>query len=308
MYHAIDDAVIDAAAAGRLRSPSLAADGSQRCLRTDNRISTRAGVLTNPPLAESAIAQRKGLVEALAAYGVALGSLASGAPAAESAVALRSLQRAAFRLSVAAQQHATGDLFIEDLAAAFSSAVHHLATSHAKGDARRSVPQAKPTIEKLITILSSDVARRHAEALNAARLDYAGWLALYDVRRASPVTRTGVHAPAAALPRCAEPVLSSDAAPLAARDVASDGASFPGREAMLARLQIARSRYDALSAADPKPLLAALAALDEAAISALSRRAGAPALGALHDALARFRTAALQLSTASRPLSADDKT
>jgi hypothetical protein len=301
MYHAIDDAVIDAAAAGRLRSSSLAADG-QRCLRTDNRISTRASVLTNAPLAESAIAQRKGLVEALAAYGAALGSFASGEPAAENAVALSSLQRAASGLSVAAHQHATGDLFIEDLAAAFSSAVHNLATSHAKGDARLSVPQAKPTIEKLITILSSDVARRHAEALNAARLDYAGWLALYDVRRASPVTRTGAHAPAAALPRCAEPVLSSNAAPLAARDVASDGASFPGREAMLARLQTARSRYDALLAANPKTLLAALAALDEAAISALSRRAGAPALAALHDALACFRTAAQKLSTASRPL------
>jgi hypothetical protein len=302
MYHAIDDAVIDAAAADRLRSPSLAADGSQRCLRTDNHISTRARVLTNPPLAEPAIAQRKELVEALAAYGVALGSLASGKPAAENAAALNSLQRAASGLSAAAQHHATGDLFIEDLAAAFASAVHYLATSHANGDARLSVAQAKPTVEKLITILRSDVARRHAEALNAARLDYEGWLALYDVRRAPPVTPTGAHAPAAALPRCAEPVLSSSAAPLAAGDVASDGASFPGREAMLVRLQTARSRYDALLAADPKPLLAALAVLDEAAIGALSRRADAPALAALHDALARFRTAAQKLSTASRPL------
>ena len=112
MYRSINDAVIDSYVVDTLLDPSQRIGAAQPCVKTDNSIGSRPSALANPPLAEPAIAQRKYLAATLAAYGVAIASLAGNAPGVEVAIRLSDLNRAAFELNRAANIHAQGDLFI----------------------------------------------------------------------------------------------------------------------------------------------------------------------------------------------------
>ncbi len=298
-YRAIDTAVVDAYFAARLLDPAGAGSENQRCLRTDNRVSRRPSILVNPPLSEAAIAQRRSLVEALVAYEVAIVSRTTGEPQVDVAIAMSDAQKAAWALRVGARQHAAGDLFIEDLAAAFVTGVDRVAATHTTADLRQPVLETEPVVAKLMTILNSDVVQRRAQALNAARLDYDAWLEVYDARR----TRKEVvsRSPVASIPRCFEPVLIANEAPLVSRDVAHDGLNFPGRQTIVMRLQTARARYDALKNANPEPLLGSLALLDAAAVGATEAPTSA-ASSTGSQALARFREAAQLLCKAAQPL------
>jgi hypothetical protein len=296
MYRAVDRAVIDAYLASALLDPARLVGASEHCTQTDNSISNRPSVLANPPLAEAAIAQRVSLAEALAAYAVA-------APAVESALALSDVQRSAFELNVAAKQHAQGDLFIEDAAAAFAAAADRFAAAKGKSDVRQIVLETSPVIARLTTLLRSDVVREGSDAANAARLDYERWLAYDSAVGALPATR-GAVAPATTLPipRCLEPVIPTYAESPSPDLAAPAGANVPGRGAVLARLDAARARYDVLRTASAGDLVAALAALNDAAMNALRAGSDAAAGAALQGALIRFRTAAQTLAASYAPL------
>jgi hypothetical protein len=303
MYRAVDRAVIDAYLASALLDPARLVGASEHCTQTDNSISNRPSVLANPPLAEAAIAQRVSLAEALAAYAVAAASVASDAPAVESALALSDVQRSAFELNVAAKQHAQGDLFIEDAAAAFAAAADRFAAAKGKSDVRQIVLETSPVIARLTTLLRSDVVREGSDAANAARLDYERWLAYDSAVGALPATR-GAVAPATTLPipRCLEPVIPTYAESPSPDLAAPAGANVPGRGAVLARLDAARARYDVLRTASAGDLVAALAALNDAAMNALRAGSDAAAGAALQGALIRFRTAAQTLAASYAPL------
>jgi hypothetical protein len=301
-YRALDTATIDAYFASRLLDPATAGKSSQRCLRTDNTVSTRASVLANPPLSEAAIAQRRYLIEALAAYGIAVASRASGKPPLDTELALNDARKAAWNLGGAARQHAAGDLFIEDLAAAFAGAVNSLANAPGKAALQQRTLKAKPVIAKLLTIANADVAARRGQALNAARLDYEAWLRVYDARRALATKGAAARTTAAPIPRCFEPVLASNDAPLVARDVAADRTAFPGRESIVARLRAAQDRYGALKNANIEALLTSVSDLNATALTAVGAPADSASAEALHAALSRFRAAAQGLATAVRPL------
>ena len=305
MYGAIDAAVIDAYLTGALLDPSQPVGATQACVKTDNSLGTRPSPLANPPLAAAAIAQRERLVEALAAYEVATASLASGAPPIETALALSDFKRAAFELSAAARAHPQDNLYIEEPAATLVTAAGQLNSTRDQAGVRRIVADTNPTIVKLFGILGSDVAQRRTEATNAARLDYERWLAYYDaVRLASTVGGATPHTmvPPAPTARCLGPAVPRYMGPPGARDVANDGATFAGRDAILARLQSARRRYDALQKADPRLLVAALSDLNDAVTKALAAPGDAAAAAALQGSLLHFRNTAVTLATSLRQL------
>jgi hypothetical protein len=301
-YRALDISVVDAYFARRLLDPTSPGKNGERCLRTDNSVSTRPSALANPPLSDPAIAQRRYLVEALAAYGIALASLAVGEPQIDTAIAMSDAQKAAWNLSAAARQHSAGDLFIQDLAAAFAGAVNVSAEAPSKAVLWQRALDAKPAIEKLLTILNADVAARRAQALNAARLDYEAWLGVYDAHRTVAINGAAARTTAAPLPRCFEPALASNDAPLAPRDVDADRTTFHGRESIVARLRAAKDHYNALQNANLEALLTSLSDLSAAAIAALGVPAGDASTQALYNALWRLREGAQRLATAVRPL------
>ena len=281
MYRSINDAAIDSYVVDTLLDPSQRIGAAQACMRTDNSIGSRPSALVNPPLAEPAIAQRKYLVAALSAYGVAIAAPAGRASNAETAIALSDLNRAVFQLTRAANTHAQGDLFIDDPAASLATAADHLRAARSRNDVRRIVLDAGPTVTKLLAILRSDVVQRHNEANEAARADYARWLEYYEaVRGRSTAPRP--------IPRCFAPAT----APTIANDVQNDGSNFPGRAAILARVNAARARYDAVRSFDPMPVLDALSALNDAAAG-----------DGVQAALSRFLDAAQRLAKASAHLS-----
>lgn len=302
MYRAIDDASIDAYAVGTLLDPSQKIGPEQACLGTDNRIAKRPSVLANPPLAAAAIAQRTNLVRTLSVYGAAIALLAGNAPNTEIAIALSDLNRSASELSISAESHAQGDLFIKDSAATLAAFAAHLPAARERSDTRQIVLDLNPTIEKLASVLGSDAALRQREAIRAARLDNQRWLAYYDaVRQASTSTTVQQKTPLP-IPRCYEPVIPSNFASPIASDVENDGANFVGRATILTRVEASRNRYNALQAMDLIAVLRALSALTDAATKDLTTETNASADPAVQAALLRFRNAAQNLAEASRPI------
>ena len=301
LYRSIDDATTDAYVAQTVLDPTLALGTSERCMNTDNRVSTRPSALMNPPLAASSIEQRARLVAVLGAYEVSIASLAGSASKIESVLDVRDLQRDVFELNAAANAHAQGDLFVEDAASKFGS----IAAQLGNGDRARAhsvVAAADPFIARLGTIFLADAAQHRAQALGVIRLEYEQWLAYYDAaRRSAAPGRSTQNAAVRALPRCFTPRLPpSDASPVPL-NAPDDATGFPGSEAILGRLQDARDRYNAVRSTDPIALWASLVALNVAAKNMLDspddeRRT------ALRNALLRFQEAAQNLATATRPL------
>ncbi len=304
MYRAVNVAAVDAYLANALLDPRQRIGPGQSCFKPDNSLSSRPSPLVNPPLAESSIAQRARLAEALAAYDIALGSFVNGEPAVASRVAVNDLQRAVFELGVAANAHAAGDLFIEDLTAELTASAGKLAAARDRNAARLIARDARPTVRKLIAVLAADVATRHAEALNAARADYESWLAYDEAARREVAGNEPAPRTSAAIPRCFAPSVPQGAPSSAVSDVASDGPPFPGHDAILARLQAARDRYDALRSASPAELVSALSALDDATGTALESTGDGNAAAGVQTALQRFRDAAQALAKASQSLAA----
>ncbi len=298
---AVDDAAADAYVAAALLNPALPIGPAQPCVRTDNGVSSRVTVLANPPLAESSLAQRVRLFEALAYYETAQSALAADGQRVEAALALGDLQRAAAALEPAARAHAQGDLFIEDEARTLASAVAAIGSARSPSDARRAALAAQPAIAKLIGVSARDAAQQRDAALGASQAAYARWLA-DDAALGRAAANGGAGAPTPGpLPRCAEPLVpAADGTP--PPGIAAGGPNFPGRDALVQRLDAARARYDGLQAANPGPLFAALAALDDA-LAAAERAPGNPtALAAARTALDRFRSAADSFANAARAL------
>jgi hypothetical protein len=302
-YRAVNVDAIDAYLAGSLLDPSQSIGALQRCLKTDNGVGTRPSPLANPQLAESSIDQRARLVETLAAYDVALASFVGAAPRIESQMATGDLQRAVYQLNVAANAHAPNDLFIEDLASELTPIAGQLAGARSAHDARTVALAISPTIAKFLNILSIDLAQWRAKALGASRLDVSRWLVVYQTtRRASEPKATQSDFTPIPIPRCYEPAFpSGDTSPIV-DDTATDGAMFPGRDAILARLRAATDRDKALRAADTATVVSSLSALNDGLIKALQSPADAAAATDAHNALLHFSNAAHALSTASLPL------
>ena len=133
MYETIDDAQGDAYVARTLLDPSQTVGSSEGCIRSDNTVSSRPSALANPPLAAASIAQRTGLFKALVAYEIAMAALTNGARGPAAAIALADLQREVFDLGARANQHGSGDLFIEDASASLATAVATLTRTHTSG-------------------------------------------------------------------------------------------------------------------------------------------------------------------------------
>lgn len=299
LYGALNDATIDAYLVDGLLHPTPSGGTGEPCMKTDNSVASRPSVLANPPLAESSIAQRSRLIQALAAYDVAIASQVDNESHVGASIAISDLQRVAFALNAAANAHAQGDLFIEDPASRLAAAATKLLGARSRGDVKRIVLKANPIIVKLGNVLAVDVAQRHTEASNASRLDYERWLAYYiAIRRASSANHLTPQNTTAPIPRCfASDVPPNDGAPIT-DDMTNDGARFAGRDAILARLQTARDRYNALRNADPTLVLASLSNLNDSVIHVVDSPGDARATAALQNALARFRSAAQTLATA----------
>jgi hypothetical protein len=297
-YRAIDDAAVEAYIATSLVH-HMQPSGSQPCLMTDNSLSRRVSPLANPPLAETSIAQRARLAETLAAYESALASFTDGSPQVAREIATADLQRAASRFSEAAQAHAQGDLFVEDIAATLGTVSGRLDNVRGRDELRQFVREENPAIVKMLSILGDDVSRKHAEALGASHAAIARWLGYYDAARAGASTNAGpAQDRSAALPRCYEPFVSSaDTSPVVDRAV-TDGAVFPGRSTILARLRAAEERDSALRAGDPRPVVAALAALNNRLATAVASSAKSSA----SDEFARFRATLQTFAAACEPL------
>jgi hypothetical protein len=302
MYRALNAAVVDSYVAGALLDPRRSIGAGQPCIDPDNSLGSRPSPLVNPPLAESSIEQRSRLAETLGTYDVALASFVEAEPSAASRVATSELQRSVFELSVAANAHAQGDLFIEDLAAKLAASAARLAAAPNRGAVRLIARDASPTIRKLTAVLAADVAKRHAEGLNAASADYESWLAYYETARRDATGGGSGARTSAALPRCFAPSVPQSGPSPGAGDVASDGASFPGRDAILARVEAARRRYAALSDTSPTALLSALSTLDDALDKALESPGEAQAAGDVQSALQNYREAARELAAGFRSL------
>ncbi|MGP6157004.1 MAG: hypothetical protein ACLPYS_05745 [Vulcanimicrobiaceae bacterium] len=300
VYEAVNRATVDAYFVGALLNPRQPVGGLEPCLRTDNRMASRPSPLANPPFPESSIAQRRGLAAALAAYDVALASFAGAEPSAATQVATSELQHAAFELKAAANAHAQGDLFIEDLAAMFSGIAGKLAGARDRDAARLVARDAEPTVAKLNSILAADVARQRSAALSAAHLDYDRWVVYYEkARREATGGGPAAQATAAAV-RCLAPAVPQSESTSPVVDVVNDGASFAGRDTILARLRAAGARYDALRNSNPGDLISALGGLDEALSRALQAPSDARSAGDVQSALGRFRDAAQAGASAAR--------
>lgn len=302
LYRSIDDAAIDSYVVDTLLDPSQQIGATQRCVKTDNSVGSRLTPLANPPLAEAAIAQRRYLVATLGAYGVAVASFAENARGAEIAIVLGDLNRAAFQLKRAANVHAQGDLFIEDPASLVASAGARLTVAQNRNDVRRIVLDAGPTVAKLLAILAADVVQRHDEAANETRRDYERWLEYYGAVRRDSASGGAKRNAAVPIPRCLAPVIPSASMQPIANDVENDGSSFTGRAAILARLETARKRYEAVRTLDTGPVLDSLSALNDAATKALSVPGDVASSTAVQAALLRFSDAAQNLANASRQL------
>jgi hypothetical protein len=302
VYRALDDSSADAYVAATLLDPRQSVGASQPCLKTDNSMASRPSPLANPPLAALSIAQRARLVESLVSYELALASFAGGAPRLESSLAASQLQRAVFEFAAAANAHAQGDLFVEDLAAQFNAIAAKLAVASGAGDARRIALDANPTIAKLLAVLAHDVSQKHAEALAASRSAIALWLAYYAAARRAAAPGGAMAVPAnVSMPRCQETAFSPDDTSKIVDDSATDGATFPGRDVVLARLRAADERDEALRAADPASVVSALSALNDALLKALASSPPGDD-GSVGSALLHLRTSVQSLAAACRPL------
>jgi len=300
-YRTINASAVDAYIAGALLDPTQPIGAGQRCLKTDNSVGSRSTPLANPALGESSIAQRTHLIETLAAYDVALASFVAAKPRIDSEVATAELQRAVLQLNVAANAHAPGDLFIEDLASKLTPVAAQMAGARSADDAREVALGATPTILKLLAILSADVTQWRARALAESRLDGAQWLSVYQtIRRATESNATQSAPSPIPIPRCYEPLVPSNAAPIV-DDPSTDGATFPGRDSILAHLHAVSERDEALRAADPAAVLSSLSALNASLVKALKAPAGA-AVAQTQSALLNFSAAAQALSAATLPL------
>jgi hypothetical protein len=301
-YRAIDASAVDAYLAGALLDPTQPIGAAQRCLKTDNSVGRRPTPLANPALAESSIEQRGRLIETLAAYDIALASFSAGEPRIDSQIATAELQRAVFQLNVAANAHGPGDLFIEDLASKLTPVAAQLAGARSANDARAVALGAAPTILKLLTILSADVTQWRAKALAESRFDFSRWLIVYQtIHRTSESNATQSASTPIPIPRCYEPPFpSGDTSPLVA-DPSADGATFPGRDSILARLRAASERDKALQAADPAPVVSSLSALNATLVRAL-KAPDSTGVTDTQNALLHFSDAAQALSAAALPL------
>lgn len=290
MYETIDDAQGDAYVARTLLDPSQTVGSSEGCIRSDNTVSSRPSALANPPLAAASIAQRTGLFKALVAYEIAMAALTNGARGPAAAIALADLQREVFDLGARANQHGSGDLFIEDASASLATAVATLTRTHTSGAVLPAALAANPAIVKLIALLSADVARSHAQALASVRLDYERWLAYYETL-AEPAEPAAARPAVLPLPRCLAPALTmSGSVPVALRPV--DSAAFPGSDVLTRRLQSVRDNYDRLQRADPSAMLASLSTMNDRLVDAVRAPADTQHAAAVQRAMAQFSDAA----------------
>jgi hypothetical protein len=311
IYGGINSAEIEIYLAGALLDPRLAVGETERCLRTDNALGTVASPLAAPPFPGASIAQRRRLVEALAAYLQTVAALAGDAAPAEVSEDLGDLGEATAALKKSAGVHAERDLAIAGPAATLAASADVLGAQRPRGAAlERAFGEADPTIVALIDILGKDASARHAEALSAAGNAYAAWIAVYDrVRNRALAGAARAAQTPASVRRCAAPAygaraipplpgadapaLAGGAPPAAAAvapiDAQADAATLGARFAVLARVEAAAGRYRALKGSDASATLGDLRNVNDALLQFVRRPGDAQAAATLQAAIGAFR-------------------
>ncbi len=236
----------------RARGRGVPAGQREPCRLATGASSSRPSVLANPPIAASSIRQRSELVAALGAYLVTLAAVADRSSAGVVSTSLANLTTRTLALQKAAGEHDTGDLFIDEAAAALAKAVDRLRADDGGSQMTQHLEETDAIVRHLIAILASDAARQRAQTVDATKLAFDSWLA----HRNGPAT--GVMR--SELPSCSEPAIFERAhdRSLDAGGVVSDPHGIELRE-----------RAKAASLADPAPVLQAIAALDDEEMSLL---------------------------------------
>ncbi len=229
-YRAENDGVTDAyleRAAARGRSPAR----SERCRLPTGALSTRPTVLANPPLSEGAIAQREALFAELAAYANLLDALTAGRPKRAVSDAAGALRERSADLVKAANEHGSGDLFIEDDAAALAGDVRLFGLAGNRAAGIRVLNSMNAVVRASSAVLAGDFARQRTDTIDATTLAYDQWR--LRVQSGAPAAGAGERADP---PFCSEPAIF-DRPP--ARDAA--GALTARGAQLYRRMNVARA-------------------------------------------------------------------
>jgi hypothetical protein len=230
----------------RARGRGVAAGRTEPCRLPTGAASSRPSVLANPPVAASSIRQRGELVATLGAYLATLAAVADRSNTGVVSTSLSNLETHALALEKAAGDHDTGDLFIDEAAAALRKAVDRLRADAPTPEMTQRLEETDAIVRRLILILANDAARQRAETVDATKLAYNSWL----VNRSGAAART----PASELPPCSEPAIFERARD---RSFVAAGVVADARGLRL------RERANAARAADTASVLLAIAALDD---------------------------------------------
>jgi len=254
-YYQVENTAAANAYVEKMRMNGLPTDGAQTCRLTTGALSRRPSVLANLPFSTVAIRQREAAVAAVGAYLVAVTAVADGSSADSIAAAIGDLKARAIDLRQAARRHGQGDLFIEDIAAAFASGVESLNEISERLQKVREFRMVDAPLRRLMAVVKADAARQRTAATAATTLAYAVW-------------RSGQHAGAGpGAPRDTKPPFCSEPATFPQPDSAGAvaDASRP-RDPHGASLWSARN---AARGANPVSVLSAMASLDDAEMQLL---------------------------------------
>ncbi len=320
MYAGINSAAVETYVASALLDPRLPVGDTERCLRTDNSVSTVASPLAAPVFPRASIAQRARLVETLGAYLETVAVLAADTAPAGVTTDLDEMSRAVGGLKQSAAIHLERDLAIAGPVATLAASADALNAQRPRGAAlERAFGEADPTIVALIDILAKDASAGHAEALSGAGNAYAAWLAAYDRVRGRALTGASPAALSPApLRRCAAPpyaprtippfpgtqapALAGGApaatAPSSTIDAQADAATLGVRLAILDRVRAAAGRYRAIGGADAAVAIDGLRGVNDALVQFVRQPNDAKAGAALEAAIGAFRADAESLFAA----------
>lgn len=245
-YQAENDGAVDAYIE-RSKRRGVSAGRTETCHLPNGAPSSRPTVIANPPISASSIRQRVELVATIGAYLGTLAALAENADADVLSASLSSLKSRTSALLKAANQHAQGDLFIDEAANSLAKAVDGLREEQRSGVASREIVQVDAIVRRLLAILAADAARQRVATGDATKLAYGSWLE----------NQNGSAARERALgpPFCSEPTL-----PKFANDPSEAALAAVPTDPTGKRL---RERLKAASAADPTAVVTAMAALDD---------------------------------------------
>lgn len=294
IVRSINDAVVEDYVLRTLSRGTGAVARAEPCVTAANRTSQRPSALVNPPFAEASIVQRDRAMRALGAYAFFLATVSrDDASAADSAFARAQFERAITALSLAANVHAPGDLFLEDRAAALATLVRTSHDARDRAAMRDVLLGATTSMQRLVALVRADAAKRRLEAIAATQHEIGDLIAYGS--SVSGDTESSL-APTRGLVPCSEPPVSGFAASTATEP--SPSAAFLDRlpPGIRARAANARDRLRALMAVD-------LEAVFEALLDGTRAAASVPAQTApSEDAMKRLRGAAAAAVTSGLPL------